>query len=161
MFVSHFYKDLMIQVIQCPCCPPVCWKNFSKSTISARRVCDGTLSTWTLLDIVLKALCISEWPKVHMSIFLDTVINSVLLVFFNKLFIYQSLLLSKSAYCIFHFFYYFSELSAKWGLSVTCFNWWWSLFTSLCILANCCWTLAFSIFPADNLFKIFPLHYAQ
>lgn len=83
-------------------------------------------------------------------IYLDMALNSVLVVFFNKLFIFQSLLLSKSACCIFHFFsYYFSELSIKSSPRGACFNRCWSLFTKLCIFAS---TFALSVFPAYNLF---------
>lgn len=49
-------------------------------------------------------------------IYLDMALNSVLVVFFNKLFIFQSLLLTKSACCIFLFFFPIISLSFQQNL---------------------------------------------
>lgn len=102
--VSHFYKDLMSIIIKGACVPPVCWKNFQNLLFFSGNIHDDALSAWRLLDIVLKTLCfwMTQSPCI---IYLDMALNSILVVFFNKLFIFQSLLLSKSACCIFLFYF--------------------------------------------------------
>ena len=98
-------------IIKGPLCPPVCWKTFSKSALSSGSMHDDTLSAWSLLDIVLKTLCfwMTQSPCVT---YLDMAVNSVLVVFFNKLFVFYSLLLSKSACCFFFSFFFLFSLWA-------------------------------------------------
>lgn len=124
-------------------------KNFQNLLFVSGNIHDDTLSAWSLLDIVLKTLCfwMTQSPCI---IYLDMALNSILVVFFNKLFIFQSLLLSKSACCIFLFYFLlflwaFNKIKSKGCLFQ-------QMLKSLHKIMYFRQTFALSLFLADNLF---------